>query len=190
MLYEVITQIVITRMQIRSNIEGKSRIPTFMPARILAVDPHFGDIIDRLKAQIYPPGQLLLVRFNLPLIPYVWVKRLLCDPTGLRLVHKWYLNRRITSYNVCYTKLLRKYCIIFARISPECLKQIADTVVHTIESELSLDITACISSTYQLGELTSALQELLRMSNYQYATHKVLTRITSYNVCYTKLLRP
>lgn len=68
-----------------------------------------------------------------------------------------------------------KYCIIFARISPECLKQIADTVVHTIESELSLDITACISSTYQLGELTSALQELLRMSNYQYATHKVLT---------------
>lgn len=68
-----------------------------------------------------------------------------------------------------------KYCIIFTHVSPECLKSIAETVVLTIEDELSLDITACISSTYPLGELTSALQELLRMSNYQYATHKVLT---------------
>lgn len=69
-----------------------------------------------------------------------------------------------------------KYCIIFNRISSESLKQIAETVVNTIEKDLSLDITACISSTYQLGELTSALQELLRMSNYHYATtNKVLT---------------
>lgn len=69
-----------------------------------------------------------------------------------------------------------KYCIIFNRISSESLKQIAVTVVHTIEQDLSLDITACISSTYQLHELTSALQELLRMGKYQYATaNKVLT---------------
>ncbi|GGH30459.1 hypothetical protein GCM10008013_33600 [Paenibacillus segetis] len=69
-----------------------------------------------------------------------------------------------------------KYCIIFNRISSESLKQIAMTVVHTIEQDLALDITACISSTYQLHELTSALQELLRIGKYKYATaNKVLT---------------
>ncbi|NOU96625.1 helix-turn-helix domain-containing protein [Paenibacillus sp. LMG 31456] len=73
-----------------------------------------------------------------------------------------------------------KYCIIFNRISSESLKQIAETVINIIEKDLSLDITACISSTYQLNELTSALQELLRMSNNQYATTKKV--LTSQNV--------
>ncbi|MBU5444452.1 helix-turn-helix transcriptional regulator [Paenibacillus sp. MSJ-34] len=69
-----------------------------------------------------------------------------------------------------------KYCIIFHNVSSENVKQVAESVIATIEKDLSLDITAYISETYRLDELTSALQELLRLSNYQYATaSKVLT---------------
>ncbi|GIP34229.1 AraC family transcriptional regulator [Paenibacillus sp. J2TS4] len=69
-----------------------------------------------------------------------------------------------------------KYCLIFHRISSESLQQLAATVITRIEQDLSLDVSACLSDSYRLHELTSALQELLRLSNYQYANaNKVLT---------------
>ncbi|MFD3259019.1 helix-turn-helix transcriptional regulator [Paenibacillus lentus] len=97
---------------------------------------------------------------------------------NLSLIFSNLINKIQCEYEDFFTLPLdkNKYCIIFNHISSESLKQIAETVVHTIEKDLSLDITACISSTYQLSELTSALQELLRMSSYQYVTaNKVLT---------------
>lgn len=70
-----------------------------------------------------------------------------------------------------------KYCIIFARISSGSLERIAESIISRIEKDLSLDITAYISGTYHLDELTSALQELLRLSNYPYAAtaKKIIT---------------
>ena len=69
-----------------------------------------------------------------------------------------------------------KYCIIFHGLSSDLLKETAEYIISSIENNLSLDITACISEAYPLTELTSALQELLRLSNYQYAAvNKVIT---------------
>lgn len=69
-----------------------------------------------------------------------------------------------------------KYGVIFHSISSESLQRLAETVITRIEQDLSLDITACLSDSYRLHELTSALQELLRLSNYQHANaNKVLT---------------
>ncbi|MFD0715375.1 helix-turn-helix transcriptional regulator [Paenibacillus sp. GCM10027626] len=82
-----------------------------------------------------------------------------------------------------------KYCIIFHALSADQLKHTAGHIISSVESNLSLDITVCISETYPLTELTSALQELLRLSSYQYAAvNKVITsqevRHTEEVVCY------
>lgn len=69
-----------------------------------------------------------------------------------------------------------KYCIIFHALSAERLQQTAEHIISNVENNLSLDVSACISETYPLTELTSALQELLRLSSYQYAAvNKIIT---------------
>ncbi|MCU6709088.1 AraC family transcriptional regulator [Paenibacillus sp. J5C_2022] len=69
-----------------------------------------------------------------------------------------------------------KYCILFRTLDSDRLREIAEHIIHRIESILSLDITICISEAYPLTELTSGLQELLRLGNHQYAAvNKVMT---------------
>ena len=72
--------------------------------------------------------------------------------------------RRITSYNVCYTKLLRADILCFNFLA---VPQHRHPVCN--------------------------FKNLMKMMRNIYDRHTLLlylTRITSYNVCYTKLLRP
>lgn len=149
---------------------------------------------DFFRKVVYGIASDEFIQVNLPLLQLERFKEdlniilLECEGIGtldmtvpapnLSLIFSNLINKIQCEYEDFFTLPLdkNKYCIIFNHISSESLKQIAETVVHTIEKDLSLDITACISSTYQLSELTSALQELLRMSSYQYVTaNKVLT---------------
>ncbi|MEF2243606.1 helix-turn-helix transcriptional regulator [Paenibacillus sp. IITD108] len=69
-----------------------------------------------------------------------------------------------------------KYCVIFHGLNADQLKETSEHMISSVESNLALDITACLSESYSLTELTSALQELLRLSNYQYAAvSKIIT---------------
>ena len=73
---------------------------------------------------------------------------------------------RITSYNVCYTKLLRAF-------------KEADAAAMEAETAVSLTRVGVVSS----GEGVALMLEGRRRTFKGF-------RITSYNVCYTKLLRP
>lgn len=98
--------------------------------------------------------------------------------SNLSLIFNTLIRETSYEYGDFFTLPLdkNKYCIIVTQTSSDSLKQIVETVINRIEESLSLDITACISSNYQIHELTSALQELLRLSNYHYSTtNKVLT---------------
>ena len=85
-------------------------------------------------------------------------------------------DTRITSYNVCYTKLLRQ--------------QVADTVQDRLEAVQLCGV---------LPQLPGILPLLLGTGFRAFSVEATLlpylwqtiadTRITSYNVCYTKLLR-
>ena len=70
---------------------------------------------------------------------------------------------RITSYNVCYTKLLRACANVEDQI--QGIKQGAD---------------AYIQKPFNMEHLVARIEGMLRSRKH---------RITSYNVCYTKLLR-
>lgn len=78
----------------------------------------------------------------------------------------------------------KKYCIISNQQSEESLCTLSEYMIDKVGTELSLDITACVSSNYQINELTSALQELLMLNNYKYsnATNKVLTTQSIQNI--------
>lgn len=78
----------------------------------------------------------------------------------------------------------KKYCVISTQQSEESLCTLSEYMIDKVGTELSLDITACVSSTYQINELTSGLQELLMLNNYKYsnATNKVLTTQSIRNI--------
>ena len=77
-------------------------------------------------------------------------------------------SARITSYNVCYTKLLRKRILLF----------VATNIAVLLVLSVSLRLLGLESYLYQQGV------------NINYNALLVFAaRITSYNVCYTKLLR-
>ena len=103
---------------------------------------------------------------------------------------------RITSYNVCYTKLLRP------RRSGECGLHALGCKWHGAQAH-TRSIEHGVSDRPRHGgrhRLTDAERRLLR-SVYQYYLYRrhlgkcqqriayPINRITSYNVCYTKLLR-
>ncbi len=68
-----------------------------------------------------------------------------------------------------------KYGIILQSIDKSRLAAIAKDIIDQLEDKLPLDITAFLSDSYPLAELTSALQEVLRLNGFQYAaTEKVL----------------
>ena len=86
---------------------------------------------------------------------------------------------RITSYNVCYTKLLRVMAALRARKhvmveKPLCIN----------EEELEE-----IRTYYESIPGTKPLLMVGFNRGFAPATRDSLLRITSYNVCYTKLLR-
>ena len=88
---------------------------------------------------------------------------------------------RITSYNVCYTKLLRDVGMYMKEL--EMLAEAENlTFIHTD--------TAAYKGTHVNGfmKMTSAIAKLAEPSSAE-TGNTIQSRITSYNVCYTKLLR-
>ena len=78
---------------------------------------------------------------------------------------------RITSYNVCYTKLLR---MIGTKKESEGRNDAAPVAIHDV-------VTA-----YHIHETRNSIE----CDIFQQDLYSILApRITSYNVCYTKLLR-
>lgn len=66
----------------------------------------------------------------------------------------------------------KKYCIILNDTSEETLFHLGNYIIDAVVAHLSLDVTVCISSSYQLDNLSFGLQELLMLNNYKYATIK------------------
>ena len=115
-------------------------------------------------------------------------------------------NGRITSYNVCYTKLLRfvhpavKHCSYgFPKLFPRILWKLFVITSYSIHYTKLYELF-CLPS---LQRVSKALLDTLQLSHLQDQDLKLKlpllyprslpsakeTRITSYNVCYTKLLR-
>ena len=88
---------------------------------------------------------------------------------GNSLIYDGILNPRITSYNVCYTKLLRIICI--GNYPPrQCgIATFTENLLNSV--------------------LLAAKQQGRKIEIGVAAMTDRQTRITSYNVCYTKLLR-
>ena len=84
---------------------------------------------------------------------------------------------RITSYNVCYTKLLR----------PKLLKKI-ETMNAAGEKRVIRTWSRASTIFPQMVGHTLAIHDGRRHVPI-YITENMVGRITSYNVCYTKLLR-
>ena len=110
---------------------------------------------------------------------------------------------RITSYNVCYTKLLRmmQFGLIIAGLAmlvfgSDLLVESASDIARSLNiSELVIGLTIVAIGT-SLPELAASIAASLK-KEVDIAVGNVvgsnifnlLSRITSYNVCYTKLLR-
>ena len=115
-------------------------------------------------------------------------------------------RNRITSYNVCYTKLLRSQstdtCYIDAvtccctsnlgycaslRIYGQCARRINITQYNTVRIRQRNIDTAGIYRTCEI--ISSVIQGDIAGCSKTARARYVNVRITSYNVCYTKLLR-
>ena len=83
---------------------------------------------------------------------------------------------RITSYNVCYTKLLRKKHKNTAKVQ-ELVKLVVDRG--------GLDYASEQMNVYR----DRAIEKIMQFPETDARTSLIELRITSYNVCYTKLLR-
>ena len=83
------------------------------------------------------------------------------DRDALQLISE----RRITSYNVCYTKLLRIVSLMPFFVMSTCVRS----------------LMSCSASRSPVTSSASMPSDSHFLAN---------VRITSYNVCYTKLLRP
>ena len=99
-----------------------------------------------------------------------------------------FVSSRITSYNVCYTKLLRGY-----RTETQMeawqgyLEEDPAAVEFVMQGPLRplVDQAILLSAQDDLGYLRVAMDCVIQLVK----ASKQNTRITSYNVCYTKLLR-
>ena len=93
---------------------------------------------------------------------------------------------RITSYNVCYTKLLR---IAGCDYWPPALQ----TQIEQLQSELQAATAEKVQLQNQVAAVTKAKDDLQTqvddLSRAGRDKSTMIHRITSYNVCYTKLLR-
>ena len=95
---------------------------------------------------------------------------------------------RITSYNVCYTKLLRKRVGLARAIvlKPEIMLYDEPTTgVDPITAGVVNSLILRMREIYGMTSIvvTHDIESACRISD------RIIIRITSYNVCYTKLLR-
>ena len=104
---------------------------------------------------------------------------------------------RITSYNVCYTKLLRNY--LTGNEFNMQLRSIVEGFMQ-MQSELDKERRSLMASWKRrqklidgvlanTTEMYGALQGIAGSAALGHIDALELPRITSYNVCYTKLLR-
>ena len=107
--------------------------------------------------------------------------------------------RRITSYNVCYTKLLRG-SKFEAGIGAEAVKAMLQGInLNELYGELKADIksTGSVAKRQKLSKRLkivdafrkSGVDPIWMIMDVIPVLPPDLRRITSYNVCYTKLLR-
>ena len=105
---------------------------------------------------------------------------------------------RITSYNVCYTKLLRVYTL--ATVGDGLCSQIPALLVSTAtgiivtrsatKDSFGQDLSKqMFSQPYVFYILGGMLALVSFIPGLPTPLMLILARITSYNVCYTKLLR-
>ena len=141
--------------------------------------------------------------------------------TPINVIWKWvptvvsHINGRITSYNVCYTKLLRfirikdgKNPLDNSAVHPESYK-----MVEKMAKDLGIQVSELIGNKEQISKIQvekyttedvgilgvqDIVKELEKPGLDPRKAAKVfefdpsvrsIARITSYNVCYTKLLR-
>ena len=92
---------------------------------------------------------------------------------------------RITSYNVCYTKLLRLGVADSKKLTPKKREQLASQIKKHADGFFVLEI-----SPSQIDELRKimSMNEIMVVC-FAKVLEQLKPRITSYNVCYTKLLR-
>ena len=90
-------------------------------------------------------------------------------------------DNRITSYNVCYTKLLRADVAAYRTYMKELNKLVADT--ENKEKTAKLSKAEAQEKAEELKSKRTEIEKKIVDLN------KRMDRITSYNVCYTKLLR-
>ena len=99
---------------------------------------------------------------------------------GLVHLRKVRLNYRvITSYSIHYTKLY----------DVQVIKGLGKDVPYYIKSEHIVTSEEMLEKALELGERADIIISCAAISDYAPETD-FKGRITSYNVCYTKLLRP
>ena len=112
---------------------------------------------------------------------------------------------RITSYNVCYTKLLRKEaadailhggiesCTASFEVGDEVLELEGDKEKKDSLRKIMWENVSIERTQKGLEKALAAIEQLLTQQIGRLLRLRLLTarciRITSYNVCYTKLLR-
>ena len=122
-------------------------------------------------------------------------------------------NNRITSYNVCYTKLLRDLTYLLNK--PEAINDVQTASLEAVMQQFpyfqaaralylkglynnqnfrynyELKKTAAYTTDRSIlfDFITSEKFSTLQKQNIEQQLNAIEDRITSYNVCYTKLLR-
>ena len=103
-------------------------------------------------------------------------RSVLGDETLLNVLAKfYYMDSRITSYNVCYTKLLR-------------VSVFSDAFRGELMWRIGIPVSALLLVLSAIP-LSFVNARAPRFVNLVFALLIWISRITSYNVCYTKLLR-
>ena len=101
---------------------------------------------------------------------------------------------RITSYNVCYTKLLRGLVPGDIEFLKQCRELCTKNGALLIFDEVMSGFRASLTGAHGVVDIKADIITFGKvigagMPVGAFASSKEIIRITSYNVCYTKLLR-